>query len=306
MGKMKISVVLPTINFSAGLAKAVEGLKRQTVPVHEIIVIDSSSDDGTADLARSFGLKVLTVPRAAFDHGGTRAMAAREAEGEIIVFFTQDALLEDPQALARLVAPFEAGERTGCAFGRQLPRPDADVFGRALRSFNYPAASYKRGFSDKSVYGLKTAFVSNSFAAYSRRALQEIGWFKERLILGEDTYAGARLLMAGYSIAYAADAVVTHSHNYTAWQELERYFDIGVFHREERWILDNFGGAEGEGFKFVRFGLKFLKENGAVLRVPEFFLRTGLKYIGYKAGYFYKLMPRGLARNMSMHRSWWG
>jgi len=52
------------------------------------------------------------------------------------------------------------------------------------------------------LYGIKTAFLSNSFSAYRKKALQEIGWFKDNLILGEDTYAGAKLLLKGYKIAY--------------------------------------------------------------------------------------------------------
>jgi len=44
--------------------------------------------------------------------------------------------------------------------------------------------------------------------------LEEIGWFREKLIMGEDTFAGARMLLAGYKIAYVADAQVYHSHNY--------------------------------------------------------------------------------------------
>ena len=61
----------------------------------------------------------------------------------------------------------------------------------------------------------------------------------------------ARRLKAAYKIAYAADACVYHSHDYSLWREMKRYFDMGVFHAHESWIREEFGGAEVEGMKFV-------------------------------------------------------
>jgi len=301
---MKVSLILPTINSAAALTGVLASLQRQSAWPFELIVADSSSDDGTADLARSLGATVITVPRASFDHGGTRTLAAKAAGGDIVVFVTQDALLADPAALEKLAAVF-ADPKVGAAYGRQLPRRDADVFGRALRIFNYPERSYVRGFEERAKYGIKTPFLSNSFAAYSRKALAEVGWFKDGLILGEDTYAGAKLLMAGYKIAYAADAQAEHSHNYTPGQDFKRYFDIGVFHARENWILEAFGSAEGEGLKFVLASLRFLKANGAFLKVPEFFWRTALKFVGYRLGRRYALLPLRLRKKFSMHSGWW-
>ena len=301
---MKVSLIIPTLNFAAQLPGVLALLKRQTAWPFEVVVADSSSDDGTADLARSLGAAVITVPRAAFDHGGTRALAAKAASGDVLVFITQDAAPSDGEAIARLVEVFK-DPKVGAAYGRQLPHPDADVFGRALRFFNYPERSYVRSLEDRAKYGIKTPFLSDSFAAYSRKALQEIGWFKDGLILGEDTYAGAKLLLAGYKLAYAANAAVQHSHNYTPLQDFRRYFDIGVFHTREAWILEAFGGAEGEGLRFIASSLKFLKANGALLQIPEFFLRTGLKFAGYRLGRAYPALPPGLRRRLGMNPGWW-
>ncbi|MBU2575070.1 MAG: glycosyltransferase [Elusimicrobia bacterium] len=302
---MMISIILPTINFSAGLKTAIENLRRQSACPYEIIVVDSSSDDGTVELAHRLGARTLTVARGEFDHGGTRTLAAKAAGGDILVFLTQDAVLAAPDVIARLAAVFGSGGKVGAAFGRQVPHPDADVFGRALRFFNYPEKSYVRSFKDRARYGIKTPFLSNSFAAYSRKALEEIGWFKDGLILGEDTYAGAKLLMAGYSIVYVADATVAHSHNHTPCQDFKRYFDIGVFHTRERWILDAFGNAEGEGLKYIFSSLKFLKDNKVVLWAPEFLWRTVLKYAGYKLGRAHSFLPESFRKRLSMHANWW-
>ncbi|VCW13919.1 hypothetical protein BANRA_01245 [Escherichia coli] len=44
-------------------------------------------------------------------------------------------------------------------------------------------------------------------------------------------YYTAKAILAGYKVAYVADAVVKHSHNYSPIDEFKRYFDIGVFMR---------------------------------------------------------------------------
>ena len=79
-------------------------------------------------------------------------------------------------------------------------------------------------------------------------------------------------ILSGYTLAYVGEAKVYHSHSYTVWEEFKRYFDIGVFHQRENWILNSFGKAEGEGAKYVKSELKFLLKNNAWYLVPEWFI----------------------------------
>ena len=54
-----ISVVIPAYNESARIADAIHSLSNQTMKPLEIIVVDNNSDDNTADIARSLGVKVI-------------------------------------------------------------------------------------------------------------------------------------------------------------------------------------------------------------------------------------------------------
>lgn len=297
------SVIIPTYNAGQQIGLLLNALKSQTHPC-EVLVIDSSSTDGTPGIAGHEGAKVLTREREEFDHGGTRTLAARTVSGDILVYLTQDALPADDRAIENLLRPLE-NQSVAAVYGRQLPKPDASVFASHLRSFNYPGESHLRTLSDRTRYGLKTPFLSNSFAAYRRQALEEVGYFRERLIASEDTYAGAKLLLAGYRLAYAADAAVYHSHNYSVSEEFRRYFDIGVGHSREQWILDSFGRAEGEGMRFLASEISFLVRKNAVLRIPEAILRNGLKYTGYLLGRNHGKLPESVARRLSMNSGWW-
>ena len=300
-----ISVIIPTLNASALIEKQLTALKGQTVKPLEVMVIDSSSEDDTAELARSLGAEVVVIPKEKFDHGGTRTLGCRKARGDILVYLTQDALPVHRETVEKVVKPFLENGKVAASFGRQIPYPDATPFGAHLRLFNYPKESRTRGMEDKDRLGIRTAFMSNSFAGYRRKALQEIGGFKDALILGEDTCAGAKLLLAGYRIAYVAEAEVLHSHNYKMFQEFKRYFDVGVFHRSESWILETFGKASGEGLRYVLSEMNYLVKNGKWLSIPRSVMANALKYAAYKLGYNHKFLPRSLARKLSMNRDWW-
>lgn len=279
-----ITIIVPTYNAAKYLPSLLMRLESQTVKNYELIVVDSSSSDNTIDIAKSHQAKVITIPQSEFDHGGTRTFAAREVKGDILVYLTQDALPYNKYAIENITKPFANDGRIGATFGRQLPYPDASVFAEHLRLFNYPDVSYTRVLGDKKKYGIKTTFLSNSFAAYRASVLKEIGYFKSGLVFGEDTCAGAKILLKGYKIAYVAEAMVLHSHNYSIQQDFRRYFDMGIFHKTEGWLLKEFGKAEGEGLKYIKSEIKFLLRKRRFDLLPEFALRIIMKYSGYKLG----------------------
>ena len=300
---MNLSVIVPTYNAKDLLAELFSRLRSQSVDF-ELVIIDSSSTDGTAELAKEAADTFLSIPKHTFDHGGTRAIAAKAAKGELLLFLTQDALPENDHTLENLLQAFD-DPVVGAVFGRQLPYESTSLFGKHLRYFNYPENSYTRTFSDKAHYGLKTVFFSDSFSAYRRSVLAEVGWFKDGLIVGEDMYVIAKIVIAGYKVAYRADAVVFHAHSYSVWEDFRRYFDTGVFHTSEPWLIDTFGKAEGEGMRYIKSELHFLLEQDAYGKVPEFIIRNGLKYLGYTIGKRYQKLPKSIAQMLSMHPSWW-
>ncbi len=146
--------------------------------------------------------------------------------------------------------------------------------------------------------------MSNSFAAYRVADLQAVGGFPSSVILGEDMSVAARLLMAGKTVAYVADACAHHSHNYSVLQEFRRYFDTGVFHARSPWLLAEFGSAGGEGLRFVRSELAYLWRQ-APWWIPSALVRTAAKLIGYRLGRLESRWPLWFKRWCSMHKGYW-
>jgi rhamnosyltransferase len=69
----------------------------------------------------------------------------------------------------------------------------------------------------------------------------------------------AKVIENGYQIAYAADARVIHSHNYTGKQQFHRNFDLGVSQAEHPEVFEGIS-SESEGIHMVKTTIKELKE----------------------------------------------
>ncbi len=300
-----ISVIIPTFNGEDTLTELFASLKCQTLQPIEILVADSSSVDRTVDICKSNGARVWSIAKKDFDHGGTRTFLAEKASGDILVFFTQDAILVTHDALSLLVKPLLENDLSACSYGRQLPRSEAHWHAAHLRGFNYPENSTVKTFSDRDSAGLKAIFTSNSFSAYRKERLFEVGCFKNGLIFGEDTCTVGRILQAGYTNSYVGEAAVYHSHNYSLTEEFRRSFDIGVLHSSEEWLINTFGKAEGVGLKYFKSAIVQLAADRRYMLILASIVRTGMKFLGYKLGRKHKKIPLSMRPVLSMHSSWW-
>jgi len=301
---VKTALCIPTLNAEAYAASLIAALQSQSLQPDAVLVIDSGSDDGAVETFRAAEAIIHSIERHEFNHGGTRQLGVDMfPDADLIIFLTQDAIPADPHAFERLVRCFD-DSTVGVAFGRQLPRPGAGHIEAHARLFNYPAASRVTTLDDRATMGIKTVFLSNSFAAYRRADLLAVGGFRSHLIMGEDTYVAAKMLLAGKKIAYCAEATVLHSHDYNLVEEFRRYFDAGVLHSREPWIRNYFGGAENEGLRFVKSELKYLLGHNPFL-IPSAIFRTILKFVGFRLGLREGRLPMAVKRRLSMQRAYW-
>lgn len=301
---MTVTLIVPTYQAGSIWIEWLSAIKMQIVKPSQIVMIDSSSQDQTVALSQDAGITPIIISSSDFNHGGTRNLAVRQAPAsDILIFLTQDALLNDPQAISEIIKFFNDLDISAVC-GRQLPHYDANPLAIHARIFNYPAMSRIKSETDIPEFGLKVAFMSNSFSAYRRDVFEKLGGFPENTILAEDMYMASKMILAGYKVAYCAEAAVRHSHNYTPWEEFRRYFDIGVFHACEPWIQEKLGGASGEGLRFVKSEISYLWCH-APLWIPRALLTTACKLVGYKLGKNYEKLPTSWRPKLSMYKSYW-
>lgn len=226
--RLSTTVVIPTYEPGPELAEVLDRLVGQesSGPV-EILVIDSSSRDGTVELLEERNIRHLVIPKREFNHGITRNLGVRHATGEIVAFLSQDAL-PLPGWLNGLVNAFEDPEVAG-AYSRQIPRPDASPFA-ADQLFHWPASALEprrqvmphrdefRAMTPSEK--LATVCFDDVSSAVRRSVALEIPFRK--LSFGEDRDWAYRVLVAGHAIEYSPGSQVIHSHNRSPWYELRR------------------------------------------------------------------------------------
>jgi len=280
---MKTTVIIPTLNAEKELPDLLAALHAQKHAVDELIVVDSASDDRTAEICRADpAVALIPIERKDFDHGKTRDMALRRSSGDVVVFLTQDALPADENLLTNLIAPLSE-DGVAVSAGRQLPKKDATRMERLVRAFNYPAESYIRSKADLPRMGIKTFFCSDVCAAYNRSVYLELGGFDYPIKTNEDMFFAARVINAGYRIAYAADALVYHSHNFTLKEQYARNYIQGYEIERHREALNN-AAQESEGMKLVKYVSKDLLRHGHFFSFIHFGFDCCARLLGSRAG----------------------
>jgi rhamnosyltransferase len=298
-------IIIPVRNGGERWREAAAALRAAVPDPSMVAVVDSGSTDGSDAVAADLGFEVECIEPHTFNHGRTRQEAVdRFCRGkEFALFLTHDAVIEGAESLTILLDTF-SDPWVGSAYGRQLPHHNAGPFGRHIVSFLYPATGGVRTLADAPLHGIRTAPLSNSFAAYRIRALNECGGFPSTLILGEDTHVGLRMLLAGWSVSYCATAVVRHSHDYSVFEEMRRYFDFGVLHAQLPELLRELGEPEGDGLRFVKSELRYMAAAAPWL-LPEVVIRNSAKYLGYRLGRKFRKLPNSLRRRLSMTTGYW-
>ena len=303
---MRVSVIIPTYQAAPYIAGLLRALQAQSHAPHEIMVMDSSSTDGTAAIVQQAAIanvQFQVIPKTEFNHGGTRTRAAKRVTGDVLVFMTQDAQPANEHYLAELIKPIMQHQAVAC-FARQLPYPHASASEQFARGFNYPAVSRINTQADVATRGVKAYFYSDVASAIRSDIFWQMGGYADDVIISEDMLLAAKLLQQGYATAYVADAQVYHSHDYTFKQQFQRYFDIGVFFKAR---ASDLAGAKtgGEGLRFALSQLRFLcggAHYGQALRVLG---ELPLKWLGFRLGMWHSYLPLWLIKKCSMHSFYW-
>lgn len=279
----RVSMVIPTLNAATEIGDLLESLSSQTLGLDEILVVDSSSSDGTAEIARAHdSVEVLVIDRVDFNHGLTRDMALRRVSGDVVCFMTQDAVPASELFIENLVRPILEDPQVAISSGRQLPKPDARRFEQLVRAFNYTPESNVRCRDDVPRLGIKAFFATDVCAAYRRSAYLELGGFG-KTDTNEDMLMAAKAIHAGYKVAYAADAEVQHSHNLTARQQYERNHAVGRFLEQNADLLA--GAAEiGEGSRLARQVSAQLLKEGNLPELCAFGVDCVARFLGNRSG----------------------
>lgn len=306
MGNKKtLDVIIPVYRPGKEWEQLLRGLARQSRKPDRILIMNTGKEYWNTRWEQMLPqMEVFHLSPEEFDHGGTRDRAARMSRADYVLFMTQDAVPADDFLIAKLIEAMEWSSDVRAAYARQLPRRDCRLEERFTRSFNYPDKSFIKRKEDLSRLGIKTYFCSNVCAVYHRETYCILGGFPERTIFNEDMIFAARLIQKGYAVAYAGEARVIHSHNYSAFQQFHRNFDLAVSQADHPEVFSGIR-SEGEGIRLVKETAAFLIQKRKFWRIPGLIWNSGWKYLGYLLGKRYRKLPRSWVLRFTMNQKYW-
>lgn len=212
---MKASLVVRTLNEARYLPELLAMVARQQTGGIEVetVVVDSGSTDGSTEIARRAGCKLMHIRRHEFSFGRSLNIGCEAATGDLLVFVSGHCIPTDEHWLRQLCAPLIEGS-AHYTYGRQIGGPTSRFSECRIFEKYYPAVSAvpQEGF-----------FCNNANAALPKAVWQQFR-FDEELTGLEDMELAKRMVDAGRRIGYIAEACVTHHHDET-WPQVRRRFE---------------------------------------------------------------------------------
>ncbi len=235
MAKHHCAVVILTKNAMAHIAAVIKKVLDQQTPwSYEVIVIDSGSRDGTREFLRGVeGIRLIEIVPEEFGHGRTRNLGIDAADADYVAFLTHDAQPANEYWLSSLVAAIEVDPRIAGVFGRHVAYDTASPFTKMdlelhFQGFEKLASVVHRNL-DPSRYESDVGwrqflhFYSDNNSLMRKSVWSSIPY--PDVEFAEDQLWARSIIEAGYWKAYAHDAVVYHSHEYSFTEQLRRAFD---------------------------------------------------------------------------------
>ncbi len=302
--KTSVDIIIPTCQPGAELAKLLCSLALQVMPADNIIIVNTEEQYWDKSIEEKFpDVRIIHIKQEQFNHGTVRHAAACESKADILVFMTQDAVPKDQYLIKNLVAPI-IEKKAEISYARQLPKEDAGLIEQFTRSFNYPETGCIKTRKDLPKMGIKTFFCSNVCAAYDRKVYNKLGGFPRPVVLNEDMILAGNAIEEGYRIAYAADACVFHSHEYSGRQQFRRNFDIGASQAQYSQLFSAYP-SESEGVKLIKETAKYICARHKYHLLFKLVWISGCKYLGYKFGKNYKKLSKKRIMKWSLCPWYW-
>ena len=280
---MKISIICPIYNGESYIENLNENILNQKLKeehTFKISYVLTRSYDKSEKILKRLNCNYIQIEAKDYSHSKTREMMASKVDGDIIVFISQDIKIKNNMWLQNLINPIINGE-CEASFSRQIGEDNS--IEKYTRERNYPAESRIVSKEEIDKYQIRTFFFSDASSAVLSKVYWELNAYDGKdMPTNEDMYFAYKLINAGYRIKYCADSEVYHSHRFTYKQLYKRYYDTGIFFKQNPYFL-NYKSNES-GFDLAKYVFKRAIEEKNIkvlLRIlPDFTVRFVAKYLG--------------------------
>lgn len=297
------SIVLPVKNGGVLLEKVLASLRNQEgVQIDSIVGVDSGSEDNSISILQRYGVRVIQIPPAEFQHGRTRNLGAEGVISDVIVFHNQDAIPKDRFCLKTMMDELAGDERCAGVCATIMPRSDCDP----LTARNVLASSgILNGWRIREKRDERILVNPRHFHTISCAIRMDV--FRKipfrDVTFGEDYLWNYDVQKAGWKTRLST-AVVEHSHPLFphSLSIMRIHADSTYFHSHfEKQTLSRFiywfcAGVILDGlFIAGKRDLKLWKKIGWMLISPY---ARGLEFIGRLAGKYHDYLPGTIRKKL--------
>ena len=226
-----LSVVIPVHNGGRDFERCLRRLRDSVGPEFELIVVDDGSTDGSAELARSFGARVLANPTPR-GPASARNDGAKAATTDLVFFLDADVAVH-PNTLALALARFDGDPDLTALFGSYDDQPEAPGVVSRFRNLLHHFV-HQQGQFEADVRPARTFWTGCGMIR--RPEFLDTGGFDPSLYARpaiEDIEFGYRLTRRGCKIVLARDVLGTHLKRWT----LASMVRTDIFQRGVPWML---------------------------------------------------------------------
>jgi glycosyltransferase involved in cell wall biosynthesis len=216
MSTPRFSIIVPCYNQAHYLPEAVASVVQQTCAHWEIIIVDDSSPDNTAEVANQLiatypDHEIQLLQQANTGLAGARNAGIRVARGDLIITLDADDRLE-PETLERTLAVFATRPQIGFVFGNV--RLFDGVTGHVI---NRPYDARRLRFS----------CMLHSMSPFRRAAWEHVGGYRTSMGRGyEDWDFWLSLAEAGWQGQYLPVTLAAYRRTTTSKLSRDQHYDL--------------------------------------------------------------------------------
>lgn len=223
-------MVVPVYNDARAVREMVEHLLRQSLPPHEIVVVDDGSTDDTLDVLKRFGERIILLSKPNGGPASARNYGVTAASGDLIAFTDSDCLPQE-NWLAELVKGFNNGGDGLGGVGGVIRRADPGL----LSEYADALSLLGPAFGDDG----KPHIFATANVCFPRSVLLKVNLFDEDFTKpgGEDVALCYKIHDLGYEFRLAEEALVLHHHRRTvrAFLKTMSNYGEGQYSLDVRW-----------------------------------------------------------------------
>ena len=213
-----VSIVIPVKNEARGIRACLDSWLNQTVPIKEIVVIDSGSTDGTIEICKEYSrVKLIQIPAEEFNHGTTRNRAMRQVTGELTLMTVGDGRACHEHVVKQMQRHFDEDAVAGVCGLQVVPHERDKNPIEWFRPYSKPIPK-KYIFANANSFNvlpprqkLQAASWDNVIAMYRTQVLRDEIPFRE-ITYGEDPVWAIEAIQSGHALVYDPGCQVYHYH----------------------------------------------------------------------------------------------